>query len=102
MRRFRRDRQREDHEVDARAPAEFDQIVDGAELALAGAIGAAAIVAAVVEQADDVDAGVLLPAQFLDHASAGIAAADDDRAAGETAFARPFAHEQEHRAGAKR
>ena len=36
--------------------------------ALAGAIGAAAIVAAVVEQADDLDAGVFLLAQFVDHA----------------------------------
>ena len=65
---FRRDRQREDHQIDARAAAEFDEIVDGAELALAGAIGAAAVVAAVVEQADDLNAGVLLAAQFLDDA----------------------------------
>ena len=31
-------------------------------------VGARAVVAAVVEQADDLDAGVLLPAQLLDHA----------------------------------
>ncbi len=75
--------------------AEFDQIVDGAELALAGAVGAAALVAAVVEQADDLDAGILLPPQLLDHVLAGLAAADDHGAAGEAAFARPFAHQQE-------
>ena len=100
--RFRRNRQREDHEIDARAPAELDEVVDGAQLALAGAIGAAAIIAAIVEQADDVDAGVLLPPQFLDHARAGIAAADNDRAAVEPAFACPFAHEQEHKPARQR
>jgi hypothetical protein len=36
-----------------------------------------------------------LPAQFLDHAGAWIAAADDRRAAGEAAFARPLAHQIE-------
>ena len=54
-----------------------------------------AIAAAVVEQADDLDAGIFLPAQFLDHRGANIAASDNDGAAGEAAFARPFAHQQE-------
>ena len=98
MRLFRRDRQREDDEIDAGAAAELDQVVDAAELALAGAFGAGAVVAAVVEQADDLDAGILLPAQFLDHLGANFAAADDDGAAGEAAFARPLAHQQEQRA----
>ena len=92
---FRRDRQREDHQVDAGAARELDQVVDAAELALAGAFGAAAVVAAVVEEADDLDAGVLLPAQFLDHLLAHRSAADDDGAAGEAAFARPLAHDLE-------
>src|SRR6185437_5618712 len=92
---FRRNRQREDHQIDARAAAEFDQIVDRAELALSGAFGAAAIVAAVVEQADDFDAGILLPPQILDHSTAEIAAADDYRAPREAAFARPAAHRVE-------
>ena len=92
---LRRDRQREDHQIDARAAAELDQVVDAAELGLAGAFGAGAVVTAVVEQADDLDAGILLPMQFFDHVRAGFAAADDHRAAGEAAFARPFAHQQE-------
>ena len=53
------------------------------------------VVAAVVEQADDLDAGILLPLQLLDDVLAGLAAADDHGAAGEAAFARPFAHQQE-------
>ena len=92
---FRRDRQRKDHQIDARAPPEFDQVVDDAEFALTGAVGAAALIAAVVEQADDLDAGILLPLQLHDNMLAGHAAADDHRAAGEAAFARPFAHSQE-------
>ena len=98
---FRRDRQREDHQVDAGAPCKLDEIVDGAELAFAGAFDAGALVAAVVEQADDLDAGVLLLVQFLDHVAARRAGADDDRAPVEAAFARPLAHQQEHHAGAK-
>ena len=90
---FSRDRQREDDEIDAGAAAELNQVVDAAELAVAGGFGAGAVVGAVVEQADDLDAGILLPAQFLDHLGADLAAADDDGAAGEAAFARPFAHQ---------
>ncbi len=92
---LRRNRQREDHQIDARAPSEFHQVIDRAELALAGAFHAGAIVAAVIEQPDDLDAAVLLPPQLLDHMRAGFAAADDHRAAGEAAFLRPFAHGQE-------
>ncbi len=92
---FRRNRQRKDHQINACAPAELDQVVDHPEFALAGAVGAAALVAAVVEQADDLDAGILLLPQLFDDVFTGHAAADDHRAAGEAAFARPFAHQQE-------
>jgi hypothetical protein len=73
---FRRDRQREDHQIDARTPSELHQVVDGAELALAGDFRTAAGVATVVEQADDLDAGIRLAPQLLDHARARIAAPD--------------------------
>ena len=46
---FRRDRQRKNHEINARAPAELQQIVDAAEFALAGAVSVATVVATIVE-----------------------------------------------------
>jgi hypothetical protein len=58
---FCRDWQREYDEIDARAAAEFHELVDRAEFAFAGDLGLRAFVAPVVEDADDLDARVLLP-----------------------------------------
>jgi hypothetical protein len=53
-----RDRQCEDHEIDARLARELDQIVDGAELRAARAGDRRAILATVVEHADDANIGI--------------------------------------------
>ena len=68
---FGRDRQREDHKIDAGAAREFDEIVDGAELLQAAAGGGCAVVAAVVEHADHAHVAVRLRAQRTDQAFAG-------------------------------
>ena len=57
---LRRDRQREDDEIDPRHPRELHEIIDRAELLLAGADHGRPIAAAIVEQADDADIGILL------------------------------------------
>ena len=64
--RLRRDRQREQHEVDAGAAGEFDDVVDLAELRVAGAGVERAIVVAVVEHAEHVDVGIGLCVERLD------------------------------------
>src|SRR6185437_3594640 len=79
------------------APAEFDKIIHAAEFALTGAFHAGAIVAAVVEHADDFGAGILLVTQRIDHFRAGVAAADDDSAARQAAFARPAPDQKKQR-----
>src|SRR6185312_10850229 len=71
--------------------AEFHEIVDRAELALTRDLGLRAVVAAVVEDADDLDAGVLLALERLDNPASRVAAADDHGAAGEPALPRPVA-----------
>ena len=91
--RLGRDRQREDHEVDAGAAREFDEVVDRAELLQAGAGGGRAVVAAVVEHADQAHVRLALALQRGDEMLARIAAADHDRAAVEPAFAGPAAHD---------
>ena len=91
--RLGRDRQREDHEVDAGAAREFDEVVDRAELLQAGAGGGRAVVAAVVEHADKAHIRLALALQRGDEMLARIAAADHDRAAVEPAFAGPAAHD---------
>ena len=58
--RLRRDRQREQHEIDAGAAGEFDDVVDLAEFWAAGAGIERAVVVAVVEHAEDVDVGIVL------------------------------------------
>ena len=57
-----------------------------------------AVVAAVVEQADDADVGVALVAHRADQRLAGFAAADDGGAPVEPAFAGPAPHQEEQRA----
>jgi hypothetical protein len=84
-----RDRQREDHEIDARGAGEFDEIVDGAELGHARASGRAAVVVAVVEGADDMHVGVALRGERADQRFAVIVAADHHRAAVEAALLGP-------------
>ena len=54
-----------------------------------------AVVAAVVEQADDAHVGIALVCERRDQRFAGLAAADDGGAAGEAAFAGPAPHQQE-------
>ncbi len=93
---FGRDRQREDHEIDAGLARELDKVVDRAELLQAGARGRRAIVAAVVEHADEAHVGVGLTLERGDQMLAGIAAADYDRTAVEPALAGPAPHDAEH------
>ena len=67
--RLGRDRQREDHEVDAGAAREFDEVVDRAELGEPAHDVGRAVVAAVVEHADHADVGVALRLERLDQRS---------------------------------
>ena len=62
---FRRDRQREDHEIDPGLAGELDEVVDGAELGHAVADRRAAVVAAIVEHADDAHIGIALRGKRL-------------------------------------
>src|SRR5580692_687877 len=93
--RLRRNRQREQHEVDAGAAGEFDDVVDLAEFRAAGAGFQRAGVVAVIEYAEDVDIGIVLRLERLDQLFTVLVGAHDDGAAVEPAFARPAAH---HRA----
>ena len=57
-----------------------------------------AIVAAVVEHADDAHVGIALRGERLDQRVAALVGADHDGAAVEPALARPVPHQQEQRA----
>ena len=92
--RLRRNRQREQHEVDAGAAGEFDDVVDLAELRAAGAGIQRAVVVAVVEHAEHIDVGIVLGLERLDQLLAVLVGADDDGAAVEPALARPAAHQR--------
>ena len=92
--RLGRNRQREQHEVDAGAAGEFDDVVDLAELRAAGAGIQRAVVVAVVEHAEHVDIGIILGLERLDQLFAVLVRADHDGAAIEPALARPAAHER--------
>ncbi|GAA0006656.1 hypothetical protein BRDID11002_66620 [Bradyrhizobium diazoefficiens] len=94
MRVFRRDRQREQHEIDAGAAGELDDIVDLAELARAGAGVQRPAVVAVVEHAEYVDVGIVLRLQCLHQLLAVTVGADDDGPAVEPALAPPGAHQR--------
>ena len=87
--RLRRDRQREQHEVDAGAAGEFDDVVDLAEFRAAGAGIERAGVVAVVEHAEHVDVGIVLRLERLDQLLAVLVGADDDGAAVEPALRAP-------------
>jgi len=90
--RLRRNRQREQHEVDAGAAGKLDDVVDLAEFRAAGAGIKRARVVAVVEHAEDVDVGIVLGLERLDQLFAVDVRADDDGAAVEPAFTRPAAN----------
>ena len=92
--RLRRDRQREQHEVDAGAAGEFDDVVDLAEFRAAGAGIQRAVVVAVVEHAEHFDVGIILDLERLDQLFAVLVRADDDGAAIEPALAGPAAHQR--------
>ena len=92
--RLGRNRQREQHEVDAGAAGEFDDIVDLAELRAAGAGIERAVVVAVVEHAEHVDVGIVLGLERLDQLLAVLVGADHDGAAVEPALAGPAAHQR--------
>ena len=81
---------------------EFDEIVDGAELGHAVAGRRAAVVAAVVEHADDAHVGIALRGERGDQRLAAAAGADHDGAAVEAALARPAPHQQEQARGETR
>src|ERR1700692_1542464 len=80
--RLRRNRQREQHEVDAGAPGKFDDIVDLAEFRAAGTGLERAIVVAVVEHTEDIDVRIVLVLERLDQLFAVLVGADDDGTAG--------------------
>ena len=88
--RLRRDRQREQHEIDPGAAGEFDDVVDLAELWAAGAGIQRPIIVAVVEHAEHVDVGVRLLVERLDQLLAVLVGADDDGAAVEPALSAQF------------
>ena len=73
------DRQRENHKIDARPPREFDEIVDGTELARAVGSVRRAVLAAVVEQSDHANVGIALFADRSRQCLAGRAAASSAR-----------------------
>src|SRR5262249_25679777 len=56
---------------------------------------AAGAFAAIIEQADNLNAGILLAPELADDMRACIAAADDDGAAGKPSFCGPFANQHE-------
>jgi len=89
-----RDRQREDHQIDAGRTGEFDQVLDRAELGNALAACRAAVVAAIVEYPDDANVGIALRRNRADQCLAAAAGADHDGAAVEAALPRPPAHQQ--------
>ena len=91
---FRRDRQREQHEVDAGAAGEFDDVVDLAEFRAAGAGIHGAIIVAVVEHAEHFDVGIILDLERPDQLLAALVGADHDGAAIEPALAPPAAHQR--------
>ena len=78
--RFRRYWQREDHKVDAGESGELDEVIDSAELGLAGTQDRRAVFAAVIEQADEAHVAVGLRVERRDQRFARAAAADDDGA----------------------
>ena len=90
---FRRDRQGEDDEIDARAAREFHEIVDRAEFREADHDIGRTIVGAIVEHAADAQIGVTLGGEFAQHLFARRPAADDDGAALETAARGHAAHD---------
>ena len=77
---LRRDRQREDHEIETRVAREFDEIVDGSELWKAADYIGRTVIDTIVEEAADAQIGALLRHQVLQHLFRRCAAADDDRA----------------------
>ena len=92
--RLGRDRQREQHEVDAGAARQFDDVVDLAELGAAGAGIHRAVVVAVVEHAEHLDVGIVLDLERPDQLFAVLVGADDDGAAIEPALTGPAAHQR--------
>jgi len=99
---LRRDRQREQHEVDPRAPGELDDIVHLAELGQAGAGVLRTAVAAVVEHAEDLEVGIVLGAERGDQLLAVAVGADHHGAAVEPALARPASHQRTHHQALRR
>jgi hypothetical protein len=91
---FGGDRERDDEEVEPRAPRELDELVDIAELGVAGYDGRDTIVAAVVENADDADIGVLRGFERLDQLFGLVSTADDHGAAVEAALLGPALRQQ--------
>ena len=89
-----RDRQREQHEVDAGAARQFDDIVDLAELGAAGAGIHRAVVVAVVEHAEHLDVGIILDLERPDQLFAVLVRAHDDGAAIEPALTGPAAYQR--------
>src|ERR1700694_5461884 len=90
--RLRRNRQREQHQVDAGAAGKFDDIVDLAEFCAARAGFQRAIVVAVIEYAEDVDIRIVLGLERFDQFFAVLVRADHDGAAVEPALTCPAAH----------
>ena len=78
---------------------ELDEVVDGAELGHGIEVRRAAVVAAIVEYADDAHVGIALRRECCDQRIAAVARADHDGAAVEAALPRPVAHEEKQARG---
>ena len=89
-----RDRQREQHEVDAGAARQFDDVVHLAELGAAGAGIHRAVVVAVVEHPEHLDVGIVLDLERPHQIFAVLVRAHDDGTAIELALTGPAAHQR--------
>ena len=87
--RFGGNRQGEQHEVDARAPREFHDIVDLPELgaACAGILGASVV--AVIEYAENAQVRIVLGVEQFNQFFTALVGSDNDRASVQSALARP-------------
>ena len=90
---LRRNRQGENDEIEPRAPGEFDQFVNAAELRETRDDIGRARVGAVVEDAKDAQIAVVLSGERAQHGFGRRAAADDRGAPIELALPRQRAHE---------
>ena len=95
--RLGRNRQGEQHEVDAGAPRKFHDVVHLAALGAAGAGVQRAAVIAVVEHAENIEIGILLDIEKLNQLFSALVGADDDGAPVQPALACPVPDQRAQR-----